>query len=286
VHVKPQLLALSIAAAHREEPTHYAEDLALMRAAMEMRVVERLTPDERFRWLADGLMSPYPSHFLRALRSCGALALLLPEVDRLFGVPLLSDAATPVDVGLHQLALLDVTADIHAPLEVRAAALFHKIGMGETPREIWPSHYKHEQRGVMMLSEIDARISMPASVLSLARLTIEEADRVHRASDMRAGAITTLLERVGAPENPRRFEQLLSVCTCDFAAYAGHRAADYPKAPRLRRALRAYLDTPVDGMGPDALADARAQSVARALGSSQGSLRAPATAQPASAHPA
>lgn len=265
--MKTKLLDLAVAAAQREALALKPADLDAMCAAVEAEEIERLWPEERWEWLSDGLMTYRPGKFLLALRQCGALARLLPEVEALFGVPQLSDAPEPVDVGWHQLRLLDETAKVGAPLPVRFAALMHKIGKGGTPREIWPSHYKHEQRAHALLDALPERIAVPPAAMSLARLVVDECDRVHRASNMRAGAIAALLERVLSVETPERFEQLLCVCTCDYAAYAGHAAADYPKAARLRKALAAWQAAPVGGLPVDAAREARATAVARALGS-------------------
>ncbi|WP_374316302.1 hypothetical protein [Aquabacterium sp.] len=256
-------------AAHQAHPRLDDQSLATMCVAVQMGVLERLTPDEAWSTLASGLMAPYPAHFLEALRACGGLKRFLPEVDALFGVPQLCDGPETIDVGLHQLRVVNETARAEAPLDVRFAALMHKIGMGGTLRDIWPSHYKHEQRAQTLLDGLTLRMHIPAEALDLARLVADECDRVHRASDMRAGAITSMLERLDAPARPARFERLLQVCTCDYAAYPGHTPADYPKAPRLRRALAAYRATDVNGLDEDAALTARAQAVARALRSQE-----------------
>lgn len=269
-----ELLRVARAAASGGVYAPQEDTLQLMREQAVSGALERLAPAQLWQELSAGLMTPRPALFLGLLRECGALKRVLPEVQALFGVPLIADDPPTVDIGLHQLRLLDATARCGAPLAVRWAALAHKLGMGGTPREIWPSHYKHEQRGEAALQALAPRLAMPDEVLDLALLAVRECDRVHRASDMRAGAIAALLERVDAFARPERFERLLTVCTCDFAAY-GRRAEDYPKAPRLRRALQACLEiepelAPADA-GNDAAAqaerrlEARAQAVARAL---------------------
>jgi tRNA nucleotidyltransferase (CCA-adding enzyme) len=116
---------------------------------------------ERWHLLAASLMAPRPAEVFEAMRASGVLKALLPEVDALFGVPALCDHAEPVDVGRHQLRLLDETARAQAPLAVRFAALMHKVGMAGTPTEIWPSHYKHEQRGQAALAGLAQRFAVP-----------------------------------------------------------------------------------------------------------------------------
>jgi tRNA nucleotidyltransferase (CCA-adding enzyme) len=267
-------LALAVLLAESDETDLPVEPWQRFCAAVEAGTLESLSPDERWAFLASGLMCRAPRRFLQILRFSGALARLLPEVHALFGVPQLSDAAEAVDVGEHQEQVLSEASRAEAPLAVRFAALVHELGKAGTPREIWPSHYKHEPRGHAALDVLAKRLRVPADVLELAHLTIAECDRVHRASDMRAGAITMLLERVRAFDAPERFEQLLLVCTCDYAAYAGHTAAEYPKAERLRRAAAACRAVKVEGLDEQARLEARAAAVATALKSSAASNEA------------
>lgn len=256
---------LALAAAHRDTPALPPEERPAWAAVAEALTQQPLPPGEAWLLLAEGLMAPHPGHFVQALREGGVLSRWLPEVAALFGVPELCDLPTPVDVGEHLLALLEETARADAPLPVRLAALTHALGKAGTPREIWPSHYKHEQRAHELLARLSVRFAWPVATLALSRVAIDELERVHRASDLRAGAITALLERLDAPGQPERFEQLLQLCTCDFAAYPGHRPEDYPKAPRLRRALAAYLATAVEGLDPETAQQRRAEAVHHAL---------------------
>jgi len=258
-----QLFRLALGAAQSRGAVLDAADQALMVSAVQMDLIERLTPEQAGQVLRRALMSPYPEGFFRALRDCAGLRRFLPEFEALFGVPHASDQPEPVDVGEHQMRVLAGAARRGARLAVRFAALAHKIGMADTPRHCWPSHVGHEARGRARLSALGARIAMPADALDLAALAVAECDRVHRASDLRAGPIAELLTRVQALQRPERFEQLLEVCICDYSAYAGHSEADYAKAPRLRRALAAYASVP-DAPVP-ATPHARAEAVARAL---------------------
>jgi tRNA nucleotidyltransferase (CCA-adding enzyme) len=263
--MRDELLTLLLAAAHRDTDALDAAELAAMCLAVQMQVLERLSPDERWALLAEALMAPYPSHFFSTLRACAGLQRFLPELDALFGVPQLSDLPEAVDVGLHQLRLVDETAQAGLPLAARFAALMHKIGKGGTPREIWPSHYKHEQRAHDLLERLPERFAVPADALALAHWVVDECEHVHRVSDMRAGAIAALLERLQALDAPERFGLLLDVCRCDYAAYPGHNVVDYPKAPRLRRALAAYASAEVQGLAPDDALQSRALAISEAL---------------------
>lgn len=259
------LWRLALAAAHCDEPGLSRKDRADWAEAVQQWARARPDPAAAWSLLAEGLMAPHPGHFLQALHEGGLLRCWLPEVHALYGVPQLCDLPTPVDVGEHLQALLEETAGADAPLPVRLAALTHALGKAGTPREIWPSHYKHELRGHEALAGLSERIAWPAATLALSHLAVDELERVHRASDLRAGAIAALLHRLDALDQPERFEQLLQLCTCDFAAYPGHRPQDYPKAPRLRRALAAYRAAPVAGLDAETALMRRAQAIDQTL---------------------
>lgn len=263
--MNPSLWRVALAAAHRDHPQLTSDELAELCTAVQTQAVERMPPAQAWELLVELLMSPHPGHGLAALRQGGALKRWLPEVDALFGVPQLSDLPTPVDVGEHVLSWLEETAQSEAPLSVRFAALAQALGKGGTPREIWPTHYKHEQRGHVALNALMQRLEAPDALGDLAHLGIDEVERVHRASDMRAGAIASMLQRLQALERPVRFEMLLILCTCGYAAFPGHTQADYPKADRLRRALDAYRDAPVKGLDAEEAMLLRAQAVDRVL---------------------
>lgn len=221
-----------------------AEALDMMRAQVASGALAGLAPAAAWPELERGLQSEAPSRMLRALRDCGALALLLPEVDALFGVPQSADDPAEVDIGDHLLRVVDEAARCRAPLALRFAALVFNVGKADSPREHLPAHYKHIERGRPRIEAICARFALPADFLDLALLAIAECERVHRAAEMRAGSIAAMLERVDAFGRPARFELLLTLCTCDFRAFPGRASLVYPKAPMLRTALRACL--PVD----------------------------------------
>ncbi len=259
------LIRLALGAAQSRAAGLDAADQALMVSAVQMDVIERLTPVQRGRVLKRALMAPYPQGFFLALRACGGLRRILPEVDALFGVPLIGEGPEPIDIGEHQLGVLGQATRRSAPLAVRWAALLQKIGMGRTPPLFWPSHVGHEMRGLALLAPLSARIALAPASLDLAALAITETERVHRASKLRAGPIAALLARTEAETRPDRFAQLLEVCICDHAAHPGHGEADYTKAPRMRQALAAYLAVAPQGRDAQALLQARAEAIDVAL---------------------
>lgn len=256
-------LRLAALAAHAPAPADAVPVPPAGQVAAE--AFDGLDPATAWPVLAHGLMGAQPSRMLDILRHSGILARLLPELTALFGVPQSADEPPEVDVGEHQWRLVDETARAGAPLATRWAALLHKLGKAVSPREFWPVHYGHEARGLPLAEAVCARFGVPEDCRELALLAVRECDRVHRAVDMRATAITSLLERVDAPSRPERFEQLLTVCACDYRAYPGRTGADYPKARLLRLAFRAFAELGAPESDPSRLFELRAQAVAGVL---------------------
>ncbi|NML16121.1 tRNA nucleotidyltransferase [Azohydromonas caseinilytica] len=249
-----------------EEQPDAAHVTTLALAAASGRL-KRMTAQAHWALLAAALMAPRPSGALETLRQARALPQLLPELDALFGVPQLCEGPRWVDVGEHQWRFIDEAARAEAPLALRFAALMHKTGKSGTPPDIWPHHHGHEQRAHAAIDALAQRAAVPAEALAMAHLAVDECDRVHRMSDMRAGAIAQLLERVQAREHPVRLDQLLLLCGCDWAAFEGHQHEQYPRAVRLRLALEASRAAEVTGLGEEAALQARAEAIAAALGS-------------------
>lgn len=244
------------------------ETLGLMGEQVRHGALAGVALPETWPELERGLAAQAPSRMFRALRACGALAILLPEVDALFGVPQSADDPPEVDIGEHVLRVVDEAARCEAPLAVRFAALVMNLGKSDSPREHLPAHYRHMERGQPRIEAVCGRFGVPDAWRELALLALSECERVHRAAEMRAGSIAALLERVGAFDRPERFAQLMSLCACDFRAYPGRASGPYPKAVLLDLALRACAGIGVAAEAREGAADllqARAAAIAMAL---------------------
>jgi tRNA nucleotidyltransferase (CCA-adding enzyme) len=215
------------------------ETLALMRQMVHDGEVDHLVPERAWQELSRGLMEQRPSLMLEALRACGALARILPEVDALFGVPQPPEHHPEVDTGLHILLVVDYAASRHFPLPVRFAALTHDLGKGETPREEWPRHIGHEERSVPLIRGMCDRLRVPNDCRDLALLAARYHGEIHRAQELRPATIVKLFERCDALRRPERFEDLMHACACDFHGRPGYEALSYAPAPLLRTALDA-----------------------------------------------
>jgi tRNA nucleotidyltransferase (CCA-adding enzyme) len=215
------------------------ETLALMRAMVDNGEVDHLVAERVWQELSRALMEAKPSRLLEVLRACGALARVLPEVDRLFGVPQPAAHHPEVDTGAHLMLVVDHAASCRHPLPVRYAALLHDLGKGATPAADWPHHHGHEARGVELVEAVSERLRAPADCRDLAVLAAREHGVIRKADELRAGTLVQLLERADGMRRPERFAQLLAACECDFRGRPGYAAQPYPPADILPRALAA-----------------------------------------------
>jgi tRNA nucleotidyltransferase (CCA-adding enzyme) len=217
---------------------HVAEEtLALMRLMADNGEVDHLVPERVWQELSRGLMEARPSRMLEVLHACGALAKVLPELERLFGVPQPAEHHPEVDTGAHILRVVDQAAARRFPLPVRFAALLHDLGKGATPHAEWPHHHGHEATGAALAEAVSERLRAPADCRDLAVLAAREHGVIHDAASLRPATVVRLLERVDALRRPERFGQLLEACECDFRGRPGWEDRPWPAGSILRSAL-------------------------------------------------
>jgi tRNA nucleotidyltransferase (CCA-adding enzyme) len=217
---------------------HVARDtLELMRDMVNSGEADHLVAERVWQELARGLMEAQPSRMFAVLRDCGALARLLPELDRLWGVPQSPEHHPEIDTGVHVMLVLDMAARLHASLPVRFACLTHDLGKGTTPSDILPRHIGHEERGVRLLKTLCQRLRVPVECNELAQVVAREHGNIHRSATLDAAAIVRLLERCDAFRKPARFADILLACECDARGRQGLQDAPYPQTQRLAGAL-------------------------------------------------
>ena len=220
------------------------ETLALMREMVEDGEVDHLVAERVWQELARGLVEDRPSRMFEVLRECGALARLLPEVERLWGVPQRADYHPEIDTGVHLMMVLDTCARLRAPLPVRFACLTHDLGKGTTPPEILPSHLGHEERSARLLRKLCDRLRVPVECREIADVVAREHSNIHRSSEFGPAALVRLLERCDAFRKPQRLDAILLACECDARGQLGLEEKAYPLRGRLLAALEAAQGAP------------------------------------------
>jgi len=254
------------------------ETLALMRAMVAGGELSELVPERVWQELSRALASPAPSAFLRTLHDCGALAVVLPEVEALYGVPQRAEYHPEVDTGVHVELVCDMAAQL-APGDavIGFAALTHDLGKALTPADVLPKHIGHESAGVAPLRALCERLRVPLAHRQLATLACREHLNIHRLFELRAVTVHDLLARCDGFRQPARIAQLGLVCEADKRGRAGLGESPYPQREELTRLLAAALsvragDVAREGLeGPalgEALRRARIRAIERARASS------------------
>ena len=217
------------------------ETQVLMRDMVSNGEVNALVAERVWQELSRGLMETKPSRMFEVLRDCGALAVLLPELDRLWGVPQRADYHPEVDTGVHALMVLDMAARLETPLSVRYACLCHDLGKGTTPAHILPRHLGHEGRSAQLAQSVSERWRVPKECKELADVVAREHGNIHRSTDFNAAAVWRLIERCDGVRRPERFAQTLLACECDVRGRLGWSEQPYPQRATLTHALNAAL---------------------------------------------
>ncbi|MGH8260933.1 MAG: multifunctional CCA addition/repair protein [Steroidobacteraceae bacterium] len=212
------------------------ETMSLMAEMVATGEADALVPERVWQEMERALAEDRPEVFFEVLRACGALRLLFPEIDGLFGVPQPEKWHPEIDTGVHVLLALRHAADTGASTAVRFAAVLHDLGKGLTPRERWPAHPGHEEAGVPLVEAVAQRLKAPRAHHELAVLTARHHTVVHRALELKPATVLKLLETTDAFRRPERFAELLLACEADARGRTGLESRPYPQAEYLRRA--------------------------------------------------
>ncbi len=224
------------------------ETLALMREITASGELEHLVAERVWQETERALQENSPQVYIQTLRDCGALAVLLPEVDRLFGVPQRADYHPEVDTGLHVLLCLEQVARLSDDPAVRFAVLVHDLGKGVTPEDLLPRHVGHEQSGVPLVEAVCRRLKVPTRHRELALAVTRYHLLCHKALELRPATLVKLMRRLDALRRPERLEQFLLCCEADARGRTGFEKRDYPAAPWLHTVLQRLRDTDVSDL--------------------------------------
>lgn len=215
------------------------ETMELMRSMVDAGEVDSLIPERVWQELEQALGEPNPECFIQTLHDCGALAILFPEIERLFGVPQPPKHHPEIDTGVHTLLVLQRAAQLSQSSAVRFAALTHDLGKGLTPADILPSHHGHEERSFKLVGKLCQRYRAPKHFQQLAELTARYHTHIHRAFEQQAKTCLMVLEACDAFRRPWRFEELLIACQADSQGRTGFENRPYPQAELFRAILLA-----------------------------------------------
>jgi tRNA nucleotidyltransferase (CCA-adding enzyme) len=213
------------------------ETMQLMKQMVADGEVDALVPERVWQEMEKALGERSPSRFIEVLRDCGALERILPELDRLFGVPQPEEHHPEVDTGIHTLMVLQQACRLSDDTGVRFAALMHDLGKGVTPESEWPHHIEHEARGADIVLDVCKRLRVPNEYRDLAERTARFHLHYHRALELKPSTVVNTLEQLDAFRKPQRFEKFLLASEADARGRPGHEHSTFPQGAYFRTAF-------------------------------------------------
>ena len=217
------------------------ETMLLMKRMVQNGEVDALVPERVWQELSKGLMEQKPSRMFDVLRDCGALQKIMPELDKLWGVPQPPQHHPEIDTGVHVMIVIDYAAKQGFNLPIRFAALVHDLGKGTTPADILPRHIGHEMRSVNLLKDVCKRLRVPNDCKELAVIVAKFHGKLHQASNMRLDTLLEFLIELDAFRQPARFTDFLKACECDSRGRTGLENCELPETALIQHALQAAL---------------------------------------------
>ncbi|PKE29264.1 multifunctional CCA addition/repair protein [Rahnella sp. AA] len=247
------------------------ETQALMQQMAESGELEALTAERVWKETEKALQTQDPQVYFQLLRDCGALKVLFPEIDALFGVPAPEKWHPEIDTGVHTLMTLKIASTLTPDVDVRFSALCHDLGKGLTPPQYWPHHHGHGPAGVKLVEKICQRLKVPTHIRDLAKLVAEFHDLIHTVNKLRPETLLKLFDTIDVWRKPQRLEQMILTSEADARGRTTFENNPYPQGNYLREAFRVansisnkeVLDAGFQGMAiRDELKKRRTQALA------------------------
>jgi tRNA nucleotidyltransferase (CCA-adding enzyme) len=224
------------------------ETMQLMKDMVENGEVDALVPERVWQEMHKALAERSPTRFIEVLRDCGALARILPELDKLFGIPQPEQHHPEIDTGIHTLMVLQQACELSDATDVRFAALMHDLGKGVTPQSEWPHHIKHEERGAGIVVQVCKRLRIPNDYRDLAECTARFHLHYHRALELKPSTVVRTLEQLDAFRKPERYEKFLLASEADARGRPGYENRSFPQGAYLRKAYQAALQVDIQNL--------------------------------------
>ena len=196
--------------------------------------LDTLTPERVWQETAKALSEQTPQAYFQLLYDTGALAVLMPELAALWGVPQPPQWHPEIDTGVHTLMVLEQAAALSPRIDIRFAALVHDLGKGLTKPELWPSHHGHEHTGLALIQQLCDRLRVPNDCRELALQVCEYHQLVHRARELKSATVLKLFNAIDIWRKPQRLDDVLLCCTADLRGRTGFEQAEYPQAAYLQ----------------------------------------------------
>ncbi|MEN9912543.1 MAG: hypothetical protein RI956_987 [Pseudomonadota bacterium] len=234
-----RVLRLARFAARYDDFVVAPETMRLMRYMVQTGELNHLVPERIWQELSRGLLEKNPLRMLSVLDDCGALAVLLPEIKALQGIPQPVKYHPEIDCYIHTGMVLDRATQLSNQLPIRFASLMHDLGKALTAQHELPRHRGHEQRSLPLIEALCKRLRVPNDCKQLALLVAAEHGNIHRSLELNAAGCLRLIMRCDALRQSSRFEAVLTCCQADAQGRLGLETEPYPQMERLLLALKA-----------------------------------------------
>ncbi len=246
------------------------ETLSLMADIVSSGEASHLVAERVWKETERALGEQSPEVFIRTLRDCKALAVIMPELDNLFGVPQPPLHHPEVDTGEHALLSLCAARALTNDTCCLFAALVHDLGKAATPSENWPKHHGHEALSLPLIEQLCRRLAVPKQHRELALAVARDHTNCHRAFELKASTVLQLLQRLDAFRRPEKLDQFLLCCQADARGRTGHSEDEYPQAGYIKSAYLACIkiqakDVISEGITGKAIGDRLAQKRVSAI---------------------
>lgn len=193
------------------------ETLELMRRISASGELQALTAERSWKEIERALMEDQPQVFIQVLRDCGALKVLMPEVDALLDKQ-----------QSHTLQALEQAAGEQLPLHVRWACLLHEL------------------TDLDQAKALNQRFKAPRESQELALLVVECQTLCHGALELSAAELLELLQKFDVYRRPQRLEDFIAACQAQVRSRGENQA--YPQADYLRGAAAVAKAVDVKGL--------------------------------------
>ncbi len=222
------------------------ETLSLMKTMVAAGEVDALVAERVWQEMQKALSEKTPTAFITTLRDCGALKRIMPELDRLWGVPQPEQHHPEIDSGIHTMMVLEQACKLSDNPQVRFAALVHDLGKGTTDEKEWPQHIGHEARGAKIVLQVCQRMRIPNEYRDLAERTARFHLHYHRALELKPATVVKTLEQLDAFRKPERFENFLLASEADARGRPGYENKVFKQGDFFRQALNVSKTVNID----------------------------------------
>lgn len=165
------------------------------------------------------LLTSHPQVYFQVLRDCGALKIIFPEIDALFGVLTSSQSSPKIDTGMHTMKTVEIIAQLSNDAMVRFAMLCHDLGKTLTPRYQWPYHYGHGIAGMKLVEALCIRLRVPNDIRNFAKIVAKYHDILHGASQLTPKMLIDIFYDIDVWRHPERIEQIVNIIEANARSY-------------------------------------------------------------------